>query len=172
MIRHEIRRLLRNWAELASALLTGLLFFWMVFWGGWFFAGLGLAGIVVAAIWSVGAFRRRGFRRDVAAPGMVEIDEGAVRYYGARLLGGQLALRNLTEVRLLRLDNHLHWRLKSDDGQALLIPLEAAGAETLADGFAALPGMDMGQVSAALARSARPDGPPFTTVWLRRTNAG
>ncbi|MCQ0971316.1 hypothetical protein MLD63_12870 [Paracoccus sp. TK19116] len=168
MIRPGVQRLARDWAEVGAAIVIGLFSLWMTFWGGWFFAALGLFGVGVSLVWTLGAIRRRRFHHDIAAPGMVEIDEGAVRYYGAQLLGGQLALRDLTEIRLLRLNGHLHWRLKSDDGQALLVPLEAAGAESLAHGFAALPGMDMGAISNALRRGAGPDAPSATTVWSRR----
>ena len=95
---------------------------------------------------------------------MVELDEGAIRYLSPnRLLGGEISLRELAEIRLMRLNGRRHWRLKSTDGQALLIPVDSAGAEYLASAFAALPGIDMGQVSAALA----PDAPTIQTVWTR-----
>ena len=42
------------------------------------------------------------------------------------------------------------WRLRQHDGQALLIPVSAMGAERLFDAFAALPGMDTGVLVAAV----------------------
>lgn len=88
--------------------------------------------------------------------------EGEIRYFGARAIGGTLALRELSEIRLLRLNGHDHWRLKTRGGEALLIPVEAKGADRLADAFAALPGLDLGRVSAALAQKA---GPSLRIVW-------
>lgn len=166
MIRPELRALLTRWSEPLVALLFGLLGLWLVWLGGWFFGALGLLTGVTALIWLIGALRRLRFRHDVIAPGVVEVDEGAIRYYGARMLGGQIALRDLTEIRLLKLSGRAHWRLKASDGQALLVPLEAAGAESLADAFAALPGVEMGRISSAL-RQGRDGGPVFQTLWTR-----
>ena len=87
-----------------------------------------VVALAVAVAWGIDARRRMRFRREIAAPGVVELIEGAIRYYGARALGGEIALRDLVEVRLLTLRGHPHWRLRSDAGEALLIPVEAAGA--------------------------------------------
>ena len=49
---------------------------------------------------------------------------------------------------------------------ALLVPVDAAGSDALADAFTALPDLDMGAVSAALAHVAdQPDS--VRTVWRR-----
>ena len=123
---------------------------------------------MAAALWALDARRRMRFAHDALGPGMVELDEGAIRYLSPnRLLGGEISLRELAEIRLMRLNDRRHWRLKSSDGQALLIPLDAAGAEYLASAFAALPGIDMGRVSGALA----PDAPTIQTVWTRTRRA-
>ena len=122
--------------------------------------------MAVAVAWGIDARRRMRFRREIAAPGVVELIEGAIRYYGARALGGEIALRDLVEVRLLTLRGHPHWRLRSDAGEALLIPAEAAGASALADAFATLPGFDM--AAAARALQALADVAAVQTVWRRR----
>ena len=166
LIRPDLMRRLRPWFEPVAAILAGLVCLWIALLGGWFFAGLGLLGGAVALAWLIGSLRRARFARDVAAPGVVEIDEGAIRYYGARLLGGQMALRELSEIRLIRLGDRGHWRLKSLSGEAMLIPIDAAGAASLADAFVALPGLDMGAVSAALARIDR-GGPALHILWRR-----
>lgn len=166
MIRPELRRWLSLHAEALAALAVVLAGLWLVLRGGWFFAILGAAVLLVGAALLIGAWRRLPFRRRIDAPGMVEIDEGAVRYYGAAVLGGEMALRDLTEIRLLRLRGHGHWRLRNLRGEALLIPVDAAGAEAMADAFTTLPGLDMGAVSAALAHVAdQPDA--VRTVWRR-----
>ena len=162
MIRPELAARLRPWREVIAAGLVGALGIWIWSWGGLVFQPLGLAILAVAGIWGLGAFRRRRFAAEIAAPGLVEIEEGAIRFFGARALGGEVALRDLTQIRLMRLDGRAHWRLKTRGGEALLIPVEAAGAAALADAFAALPGFDLGAASRALAgREA------FTTVWTR-----
>jgi hypothetical protein len=165
-----IRPDLRNWAARQSEalvataiLLAGL---WLALRGGWFFAALGGLVLLVGLSLLIGAIRRLPFRRGINAPGMVEVDEGAIRYYGAAILGGEIALRDLVEIRLLRLKGRGHWRLRSGSGEALLVPIDAAGAEALAHAFTALPGMDMGAVSAALAHVAD-QSDAVRTVWRR-----
>lgn len=168
MIRPEIAARLRPWREVLIALAVCAFGLWVFSRGGLFFQPLGLAILAVAAIWVVTALRKRRFLREVAAPGLVEIDEAAIRYYGARILGGEVSLNDLSEIRLLRLSGKAHWRLKTADGQALLIPLNAAGAEALADAFATLPGIRMGHISAAI-------GDPATgmqTLWTRPGRGG
>ena len=163
MIRPELVARLRPWREAIAAALTGAFGIWVFGRGGLLFQPLGGAILAFAALWGLGAWRRRRFAVTVAAPGLVEVEEGAIRYYGARALGGEVALRDLAQIRLVRLDGHAHWRLKTQGGEALLIPVEAAGAEALADAFAALPGFDLGAAAAALAATDA-----FRIVWQRR----
>lgn len=165
-----IRPGLRVWAArrsevlvAAAILLAGL---WLALRGGWFFAALGGLVLLVGASLLIGAVRRLPFRRQIEAPGLVEVDEGAIRYYGAAVLGGEIALRDLVEIRLLRLKGRGHWRLRSATGEALLVPVDAAGAEALAHAFTALPGLDMGMVSTALDRLPG-QADAVRTVWRR-----
>ncbi len=164
MIRPELQQAFRPWAETVAALAAvgfGLWLFWL---GGWIFWPLGALIALASGLWALDARRRMRFRSRATAPGAVELDEGAIRYLSPDLvLGGEIALRDLSEIRLLRLNGRTHWRLKSADGQALLIPVDAAGAERLASGFATLPGADLGRIAAAL----NADGPAVQTLWSR-----
>ncbi len=166
MIRPRLRALLRRWREpllAGSALVLGL---WLATRGGWFFALLGGVCALIGAVLFLGAVRRLAFLRNITAPGYVQLDEGVIRYFGARTLGGEAALRDLTQVQLLPLKGRVYWRLKSQNGEALLIPVDAAGAAVMADALAILPGLDMSVISAAL---THPDwGDPMPkTVWHR-----
>ncbi|QFQ89358.1 hypothetical protein F8A10_18525 [Paracoccus kondratievae] len=164
MIRPELAEKLRPWAETGAALLATAFGLWVFSLGGWLFwpLGAGLAG--ASALWALDARRRMRFRHATLGPGVVELDEGAIRYMSPNpLLGGEIALRELNEIRLTRLSSRLHWRLKSADGQALLIPVDAAGAEDLAGAFSTLPGIEMGRLAAALG----PESPTIQTVWTR-----
>lgn len=168
MIRPEIRQWLSRWSETLVAAAVALIGLWLALRGGWFFAAVGALVMLVGAALAVGAWRRLPFLRRIDAPGVVEVDEGAIRYYGAAALGGEIALRDLIEIRLLRLKGHGHWRLRSRGGEALLVPVDASGAAALAHAFTALPGLDMGMVSAALAHLS--DQPiAVRTVWRRPT---
>lgn len=164
MIRFDLAEKLRPWAETGAALTATAFGLWVFSRGGWVFWPMGTLIAGAAAAWALDAWRRKRFHSDASAPGMVELDEGAIRYLApSALLGGEIALRELSELRFLRLNGRAHWRLKSLDGQALLIPVDAAGADGLASAFAALPGADMGRISAALA----PDAPHVQTLWTK-----
>ncbi len=162
LLRPEATLALRRWAEPAAALLVALAGLWSMARGGYFFAPLGLGLLALGLGWlRLGLRRIRFTRQQAAAPGLVEIDEGQVGYLGPSF-GGYLALRDLTEVRLIRLHGHPHWRLKQGDGQALLIPHGAAGADQLFEAFATLPGADMAAFADALDQAA-----DTRTVWTR-----
>ena len=162
LIRPELVAAVRPWRETIWAAATGLVGVWLISRGGWLFWPLGLLILGVAVVWGIDAARRTRFARDISAPGLVEIEEGAIRYYGAHQLGGEIALRDLTEIRLLRLSGRDHWRLRTDGGEALLIPLNAAGAGTLASAFTALPGFHMAETVAAIDSTDS-----VRTVWRR-----
>lgn len=149
MIRPELLERLRPWRETAAAAALALAGLWIASLGGLVFLPLGLALAAVGAVWGITAVRRMRFAQGVAAPGMVEVDEAQVGYLGPAF-GGFVALPELVELRLLTMGGRRLWRLKQTDGQALLIPVDAAGAERLYDAFASLPGMDTAALLAAL----------------------
>jgi hypothetical protein len=151
VIRPAARAALLRWREAGAAAATIALGLWLFALGGYLLQGLGLLVAGTGAGWGLIALRRMRFLRAVTAPGLVEVDEGQISYFGAGpALGGQVALRELTEIRLLHLRDQHYWRLKQADGQAILIPVAAAGAAALHDAFATLPGIDMRRLSAAL----------------------
>jgi hypothetical protein len=149
VIRPELREALVRWREPLVAGSVALVGLWFVWLGGYLLAPLGIATTLLALGWGVHAIRRVRFARDVTAPGLVEIDEGQIGYLAPER-GGFVALRDLAEVRLIALGHDLHWRLKQADGQALLVPVSAAGADKLYDAFASLPGMDTQRLVGAL----------------------
>ena len=159
------RSVLTRWREFMAAALFAGFGLWLMALGGYFLAPLGGACLILASGWGHLALRRMRFQRPVAAPGLVEIDEGQLGYLGPSS-GGYVALRELAEIRVITVHGQRHWRLKQVDGQVLLIPVAAAGAAGLFDAFAALPGVDMSALAAAL------DSPSDTqVVWRRQVQA-
>ena len=154
MIRPELRAHLIRQREAYVAALALAASLWIGTRGGWVLAAMGLCLAALAAGWLVLALRRARFARPVSDPGVVDLDEGRIGYWGigGGMLGGTMALEDLVEIRLLILKDSQFWRLKSRDGQALLVPVAAAGSEKLFDAFAGLPGIDMGAMAAALDR--------------------
>ena len=149
MIRPEARAALWRWREVALG--GGVLAFglWLMQLGGYLLlplgAAVGLAGVALGVL----AWRRLRFASRGDAPGIVQVDEGQVSYMGPQV-GGFVSLRDMTELRLIAMRGGRLWRLKQADGQALLIPVEAAGAEALFDAFASLPGMSSADLVTAL----------------------
>lgn len=149
MIRSEVRAVLHRWREVIAAGAVAAAGLWLLSLGGYVLIPAGAAVTALAAGWAMIALRRIRFLRGVGAPGVVEVDEGQVGYFGPTF-GGFVALADLAELRLAEFHGARAWRLKTHDGQVLLIPVDAAGAERLYDAFAALPGIDMARVTAAL----------------------
>ena len=142
LVRPEVTAAIWRGREAIAALCVVALGLWFVWLGGYLLvpSGLGVAGI--GAAWGLHALRRLRFAQKVAAPGMVEVDEGQVGYLGPDV-GGFIGLPDLVELRFLTIGGRRMWRLKQADGQALLVPVDAQGAERLFDAFASLPGMEI-----------------------------
>ncbi len=148
-IRPEVRAALWRLREVFAAAAFAAAGAWFMVLGGLVLTPLGIGIIVLAAGLGLLAWRRLRFAQSGEAPGVVEMDEGQISYFGPGS-GGAVALRELVELRLMTQQGRRIWRLKQQDGQVLLIPVEAMGAERLFDAFASLPGMDSGALVAAV----------------------
>lgn len=162
-LRPEVMAALHRWREVAGALAFAAAGLWVMALGGWFYQGVGLA-VALAGVWvAVIAVRRMRFVRAVAQPGIVEIDEGQVRYFGPHG-GGFAALPEVVELDLTDdLGGGRWWRLRESGGNVLSVPISAEGADQLFDAFARLPGLSPAALIAAL------EAPPSrsVTVWRR-----
>ena len=150
MIRPEAARALRRWREPgAAAALLGL-GLWLGLRGGWVMAGVGGALALAALSWGFVALRRLRFAGAGDAPGIVEVVEGQVAYFGPDG-GGFVALRDIVEIALVAgpAGAGRAWRIRPAEGPALCVPVAAEGAARLYDAFAQLPGIDMGRIAAA-----------------------
>ncbi|MFN3973107.1 MAG: hypothetical protein ACK4L4_17365 [Gemmobacter sp.] len=174
LIRPEVAAALTRWREVIAAGGVAMLGLWIAAQGGLILMPAGLALVLVAGAWAVTALRRMRFGQDVTAPGIVEVNEGQIAYLGPAF-GGYAALEEVVEIRLVTMRGRRLWRLMQADGQVLLIPVDATGAAALFDAFAALPGIDMGEVIAALEGEGPAAqgaglalGPQVRVVWRRR----
>lgn len=164
-LRPEAVSALLRWREVALALGSAAFGLWVATRGGWFYAVLGAAIAAFALGLALSAWRRMRFGQGGAAPGVVEIDEGAIACFGPET-GGVVALSELTEIAAVPGPGGLHWRLVQADGRRLDIPAAARGAERLFDVFAALPGA---RAAAFLDAVEHPPAGPLR-LW-RRTDA-
>ena len=148
-IRPEVRTFVHRAREVIAAGLALGIGLWLIALGGYLLAPIGIVVCAVSLGWLRLALRRMRFIQVVTAPGLVEIDEGQVGYLGPQV-GGFASLEELLEIRLMTLQGRRMWRLKQRDGQVILIPVDAEGADRLFDAFASLPGMDSAALVAAL----------------------
>ena len=149
LFRPEALAFLRRASEVISAGIMLAFGLWLIGLGGYLLTPAGLAISAIATAWGVMAFRRMRFAQAVNSPGVVEVDEGQIGYLGPQI-GGYVNLPDLIELRLITMRGRRMWRLKQQDGQAILIPVDAKGAENLFDAFASLPGMDASALVEAL----------------------
>ena len=152
-IRPKARQEIARWSEVAAAVGAALVGTLLMRMGGFLFLPVGALLTLLSLGWLLNALRRLSFQRPVAAPGVVEVVEGQVGYFGPTF-GGFVALDDVTELRLTDFHGARQWRLRTLSGEVLLIPIDATGAEKLFDAFATLPGIDMAALSAALNREA------------------
>jgi hypothetical protein len=152
VIRPELRRAARRWREaLAGAGLAAC--------GAAAAAGSG--GLLAAAGWlalaagiglGIVGIQRGRFRRPGTGPGVVQVVEGQVAYFGP-YAGGTVALPALLRIDLDPGDGTGPVWILTAAGQApLAIPAGALGADALFDAFATLEGLGTERMLAALAR--------------------
>ena len=130
-IRPEAKAALMRWRETIAGGLLATLGIWWIIGPGQLMAIIGGAAVVAGIALMVIGYQRARFRSSQDGIGSVEVDEGQVTYFGP-LTGGAVALRDLTELALLRTSVTTHWRLSTRDAQ-LYIPVDAAGADALFD---------------------------------------
>lgn len=161
-IRPEARATLWRWREVLAG--AGLLIV-----GVWWIIGpgqlMGVVGIFAACIGIALCFlgtQRGRFRGASGGLGSVDVDEGQVTYFGP-MTGGAVALRDMTELALLRTGITAHWRLTSAQG-VVFIPVDADGADALFDAFATLQGLRTEHMLSVLHQSGAHD----TVIWSKR----
>lgn len=148
-IRPEVLQQARRAHEVIAAVVVLGFGLWLIWLGGYLLVPLGLIVAGFSLGWGLLAIRRMRFAQDVTAPGVVEVDERQIGYLGPEI-GGYVSLDELAEIRLMTMKGRRLWRLKQTDGQVILIPVDAEGADRLFDAFASLPGIDSAGLVAAL----------------------
>lgn len=167
MMRPEARALLTRWREVAGAAVLAALGLWTAAQGGLFLLPLGFVITAAGLGWALYALRRLRFGQQVAAPGLVEVREGQITYFGPTA-GGVIALPELVELHLVVRPGAREWRLREQNGTSLAIPVQAAGAEALFDAFLSLPGLDSAALVAAVDPPAARSATLPVTLSLRR----
>lgn len=140
LLRSEAKAALWRWREAIIGLAVAALgLHWVVnLWGilNWMGYPVLLIGIALVVM----GVQRGRFRTGGEAPGVVQIDEGRISYFGP-LSGGIADLSDLSALAIDPGSRPPHWVLTRRGEPDLHIPLGASGADALFDAFAALPGI-------------------------------
>lgn len=183
MIRPTARAQINRWGEVALVGAVALLGAYLASFGGYVMLPLGVILLTTSLPLALLAYRRLRFAQTSLGEGMVEVVEGELRYFApqsapppilgaaplpAMAMGGFLNLPDLAELRLIHMDHRRFWRMKTTDGQALMVPVDAAGHAALFDVFAALPHMNSAALIAALNHSPA-TGSGAAVIWRRNS---
>ncbi|TCK99342.1 hypothetical protein BXY66_3844 [Shimia isoporae] len=143
-IRPEAQAAIAKWREVLiglGVLAIGLL--WAS--GAGILRWVGFAVVIAGIALVVSGIQRARFRRGAGGPGVVQVDEGEVAYFGP-LNGGSVSIRGLSRLVLDGRSKPAVWALYQPGRQPLHIPVNAEGGETLFDAFASLPGLQTEQM--------------------------
>jgi len=161
-IRPELRSAAWRWREVLTGLAASAIGVW------WALAARGILpylGVLLVAAGAVLVFvgvQRGRFRSGAGGPGVVQVDEGQIAYFGP-LTGGVVALEELSALSLDPTARPPHWVLSQTGAADLAVPVNAEGADALFDAFAQLPGLRTGRM---LAELERPSSFPVL-IWER-----
>lgn len=141
LLRPELKARLHRWQEaIAGLCVVALGLYWALFTGGGLLHWIGWLVVLAGAAWVVAGVQRARFRVGEGGPGVVQIVERRVSYFGP-LDGGVVDLDALSSLVLDPGSSPPVWVLRAPGQQPLHIPLTAQGAEQLFDAFASLPGI-------------------------------
>ncbi|WP_158969107.1 hypothetical protein [Chachezhania sediminis] len=165
-IRPEAQEALRRWrfalsgaALAALGVYCSLGFGGLVGWIGWPLAGAGVALGVVG-------IQRARFDTGHDGPGVVEIDEGEITYYGP-LNGGSVSTGEIERLILDPTSRPPCWVMVDRANGILQVPVNADGADELFEAFAALPGLRTSRLLSELRSGMERKGGIPTVIWER-----
>jgi hypothetical protein len=164
-VRPEASAKLARWREALIGLACLALGAWWAFHLGGLMTWIGGAVMLGgAALIAIGVQRGR-FRTGGGGPGVVQIDEGQITYFGP-LTGGAVDLADLVRLEYDPAGHPAHWRLSQPGQPPLSIPVTAEGADALFDAFSALPGLRTERMLAAM----KSPPPHSVVIWQGTAN--
>lgn len=161
-IRPEVRDLLWRGREILTGIGVVVLGLWAGLGSFGLLAILGWSAVVIGTVMVLLGVQRLRFRRSSDGPGVVQITEAQIAYFGP-LDGGVVGIDGLRRVVLDPRSHPTTWVLYPDSGAPLHIPVTAKGAETLFDVLEQLPGL---QTERMLRRMENPGDLP-QEIWKR-----
>lgn len=112
--------------------------------------GLGLIISLVGILLFCTAIQRIRFRKSQEAPGVVEVTEREISYFGP-MHGKTISLESLCKIELRESEAYASiWVLHHTEGDPMIVPTSAKGSDRLFDAFTSLAGVKMDVLVTAL----------------------
>ncbi len=146
-LRPSVMTHLMKWREAYIAGLLLLLGLWLFLYGSTTLnlvaQGLGLLVSLVGMIFLYTTLQRIRFKRVEKAPGVVEVTEREISYFGP-MHGKTISLESLRKIELRESEAYAAiWVLYHAAGDPMIVPVSAKGSERLFDAFTGLSGVKM-----------------------------
>jgi hypothetical protein len=156
-----------RWRESLAGFVVALAGLYLAVTGTGLAQMFGFSMVVAAAVLMFAGLQRARFRIGSGGPGMVQVDEGQVTYFGP-FDGGSVAIRQLSLVELdPKTKPTSSWVLTEIGQPPLAIPTTAEGAEALFDVFASLEGIRTERMLAELQKEPK----KRVVIWQREKTA-
>lgn len=160
-IRQDVKQAIARFRDAIAGVAVALLGVYWALNSFGFMSILGTSMALAGALLIFAGIQRGRFRNGDGGPGVVNVDEGQVTYFGP-IHGGSVVVADLEQVELRRLGRQTsEWILYDPATEPLHIPTNAEGAEALFDVFATLEGMHTENMLKSL---KRPDRKPVV-IW-------
>ncbi|GAA6163670.1 hypothetical protein NBRC116590_13740 [Pelagimonas sp. KU-00592-HH] len=160
-IRPEASAFVDRWREVMIGIVVVAL---GIYWASGFglLKWVGIVVILIGAALLVAGVQRARFRMGKGGPGVVQVDERQITYFGP-LDGGAVAIDEMMGLSLEAHSVPPVWVLRQPGQADLRIPVNAEGSDALFDAFAALPGIRTERMLAQL--KSKPDHP--VVIWSK-----
>lgn len=166
MFRTDAIAQLSRWKEpilIALVLIFALRLLWRaVTFNNWITGIAGVVLVIVVASLLYVSYLRARLRRSASGPGIVEIDEQKITFFGPET-GGEVELSNVTRLQISTLPNKMgdrNWIIWHHGG-SLVIPTAATGADQLLETLTALPGFRLDTTLKAIEATTQ----EIFTIW-------
>jgi len=104
---------------------------------------VGALVVLLGLVFLRGAIQRIQFRRSQMAPGMVDVTEREISYFGP-MLGKTISLESLLKIELRESEAYGSvWVMHNSEGDPMIVPTSAKGSDRLFDAFTSLSDVKM-----------------------------
>ncbi|KAB7613970.1 hypothetical protein F9L33_11485 [Amylibacter sp. SFDW26] len=107
------------------------------------YEAIGGVTIILGLVLLRGTIQRIQFKRSQKAPGMVDVTEREISYFGP-MHGKTVSLESLFKIELRESEAYASvWVLHNSEGDPMIVPTSAKGSDRLFDAFTSLSGVKM-----------------------------